>query len=141
MHRREYVQYIGVCSAAGLSGCLTSDTGAEQRLGAVGVFNDTDDALSVSILIVRDGEKLYWRSHELATDDSHHIDPPDYDPGRGQYTVAARVDGGPSAVHEVSETENPVDGNCHFVLVRLTEGNVAFGRGTADEYTNCEESG
>lgn len=141
--RRRFLQSLGAVGLTGVAGCSAIDSAGDggQRLGAVGVFNDTDDALSVSILIVRDGEKLYWRTHELATDGSLHVEPPDYDPGRGQYTVAARVDGGPSAVHEVSETENTVGGDCHFVLVRLTEGDVAFGRGTADEYTNCEENG
>lgn len=84
--RRRLLRAGSAGAVVGLAGCSSlggSPDSAGQRLGAVGVFNDTDDALSVSILIVRDGEKRYWRTHELATDGSLHVEPPEYTPGRG----------------------------------------------------------
>jgi len=142
--RRRFLRSGSVGAVAVLAGCSalgTSTHDTDQRLGALGVFNDAADTLRVSTLIARNGEKLYWRTHDLATDDSLHVEPPDYDPGRGQYTIAVRIEDGPSEVHEVSETANPVAGDCHFVLVKLTGDHIAFGRGTAEEYTTCEESG
>lgn len=102
---------------------------------------------SLSVVIIRDGEQLYWKTHELADSDatgdeseSIHLTPPTYTGGQGNYTIGVRMEGaGKSAILDVREMAEsaPDEDGCYFVLASLTEDGPVFGRGTSDEHTNC----
>jgi hypothetical protein len=149
--RREVLQSGGLVAFVGSAGCSTlqadDDTMVGQRLGAVSVHNDTPTDATVAVVIVRDGERVYWREHEIGgtttagnttVNRSTAITPPDFDPGFGRYLVGVRVrETSENGVFDLTDVDREDD--CYHVIMSLTGAGPAFGFGSSDEYTNCED--
>lgn len=145
--RRTVLQSGGLVAFATGAGCSTpeaADTAVGGRLGAVSIHNDTPADATVAVVIVRDGERVYWQEHEIpgttvgntTVNRSTAIAPPDFDPGFGRYLVGVRVrETGESGVLDLTDVVREDD--CYHVVVSLTEAGPAFALGASDEYANC----
>ncbi len=147
--RRQFLRAGGVTLSLGLAGCsLPLDSSGDtettgQQVGAINVFNETDETLTASVFLLRDGNRVYWETHELGSNRSITLSPPTYEGGTGHHIVGVqKVETNASEVLEVTELAGyqTEEDNCYFIVAKLTETGLWIGRGTSDEYTNCTAS-
>ena len=137
-------------STAGCSALTTSSDPDESNglpIGAVSVHNGRTNDVRISLLVIRDGDRLYWRTHELAgteTDGSCNvlIAPPTYEAGKGSYLIGVQVESTDESelfdVNKVLQAESD-ENDCFWVEVSLFKrGDMALGNPLKDEgVTNC----
>ncbi|WP_181687416.1 hypothetical protein [Halorhabdus salina] len=148
--RRQFLRAGGFTLSLGLAGCslpLQSSSETEttgQQIGAINLDNGTDETVTASVFLLRDGNRIYWETHELDNNGSLRLTPPTYEGGTGHHLLGIRnTDTNTTEVLDVTEwaQHQSEDDNCYFIWVTLSETGIRIGRATGlDEYKNCTAS-
>lgn len=122
---------------SGFAGCnaFSPDSGRPTRtayLAALTLRNADPEARTLHVLVERDGQLVYWRSHRLGSRDSEdavvEIDPSWDVDASGEYVVRARVDDSADwRTFDLTELP-PVEGedppHCEGIELEVREGGV-----------------
>lgn len=69
MNRRQAIKTIAASSSLVLGGCLSGITGSPDegraQIGAIPLVNRTDQTLSMTVWVERDGEVIHEKTHEV----------------------------------------------------------------------------
>lgn len=135
---------------AGIAGCTTLGSSANGdssvRIGRIDLVNDVPKDRTVSLLVVRDDETLYWERHKLVGDTSSEgeggirLTPPDFEAGAGQYTLAMHVEESGESERlssaEIVDRWNDSDG-CYWIIGAIKDVGPTFAHATGDASFDC----